>query len=142
MGLLDQMLGALGSGESKGQASGVAEALVAMLNDPRTGGIAGLMQQFQQRGLGDSFASWVGTGQNQPISADDMSRGLGQDRVSELSQRANVPSSQLAALAPIMLPLLIDKLTPNGNVPEQARVGRNSTDILRSLARLIAPSSR
>jgi len=133
MGLLDQVLGTLASGESKGQAPGVAEALVAMLNDPRTGGIAGLMRQFQDRGLGDSFSSWVGTGQNQPITPDDVSRGLGPDRVSELSQRANVPSSQLGALAALVLPLLIDKLTPNGDVPEQAQVGRNSTDILRSL---------
>jgi uncharacterized protein YidB (DUF937 family) len=138
MGLLDQVLGSVLGGSAQGSvtqqhASGMAEALVAMLNDPRTGGIEGLMRQFQQGGLGDLFSSWVGTGQNQAISPNDLSRVLGQGRMSQISQQANVPPQQAPSLTAQLLPILIDQLTPRGQVPEQSALPQQTNDLLRSL---------
>lgn len=138
MGLLDQVLGSVLGGNPQGSvtqqhASGMAEALVAMLNDPRTGGIEGLMRQFQQGGLGELFSSWVGTGQNQAISPNDLSRVLGQGRLSEISQQANVPQQQAPSLIASLLPILIDQLTPRGQVPDRSQLHQQSNDLLRSL---------
>jgi uncharacterized protein YidB (DUF937 family) len=141
MGLLDQVLGSVLGGNAQGgvtqqHASGMAEALVAMLNDPRTGGIEGLMRRFQQGGLGDVFSSWVGTGQNQPISADDLSRVLGQGQLSQISQQANVPPQQAPSLLAQLLPVLIDQLTPRGQVPPQNQLGDTLASVLGSRGRV------
>ena len=138
MGLLDQVLGSVLGGNPQGgvtqqHASGMAEALIAMLNDPRTGGIEGLMRQFQQGGLGELFSSWIGTGQNQAISPNDLSRVLGQGRMSEISQQANVPQQQAPSLIASLLPILIDQLTPRGQVPDRSQLPQQSNDLLRSL---------
>lgn len=138
MGLLDQVLGSvLGKGGqgsvSEGQASGVAKALVAMLNDPRIGGVEGLMRRFQQGGLGEVYSSWVGTGQNQAISAGDVARVLGHGQVSQISQQANLPAEQAPSLIAQLLPVLIDQLTPRGQVPAQGQLAQQTTDLLNGL---------
>jgi uncharacterized protein YidB (DUF937 family) len=140
MSLLDQVLGSvLGSdGGSEGSvtpahASGLAEAVVGMLNDPRTGGLDGLVRQFQQNGLADVVASWVGTGQNQGIAPADLTRALGSDRVGQLARQANLPDGQGASILGQLLPVLIDRLTPQGQVPQQSQLGQSSADLLRSL---------
>jgi uncharacterized protein YidB (DUF937 family) len=140
MSLLDQVLGSVlgGDGGSDGagtpaHASGLAEAVMSMLNDPRTGGLDGLVRQFQQSGLADVVASWVGTGQNQGISPGDLTRALGNDRVGQLTRQANLPEGQGASILAQLLPVLIDRLTPQGQVPQQSQLGQSSADLLRSL---------
>ena len=138
MGLLDQVLGSMLGGDrtnevTPGQASGLAQAVMGMLNDPRTGGLDGLLRKLGQSGLGDVVSSWVGTGQNQPISPDALTRALGPERVSEISQQANVPAGQAPSLLAQLLPVLIDRLTPQGRVPEPSQVSQTSNDLLRSL---------
>jgi uncharacterized protein YidB (DUF937 family) len=138
MGLLDQVLGSMLGGDrtndvSPGQASGLAQAVVSMLADPRAGGLDGLLRQFGQNGLGDVASSWVGTGQNQPISPDALSRTLGQERVTQISQQANVPPAQAPSLLAQLVPVLIDQLTPHGRVPDQGQLSQTSSDLLRSL---------
>jgi uncharacterized protein YidB (DUF937 family) len=138
MGLLDQVLGSVLGGNTQGsvtqnQASGMAEAVIAMLNDPRTGGIDGLMRRFQEGGLGDVFSSWVATGQNQAISPDELSRVLGHGQVSQISQQANLPPQQAPSLIAALLPVLIDRLTPRGQVPDQGQMSSQTGDLLKSL---------
>jgi uncharacterized protein YidB (DUF937 family) len=140
MSLLDQVLGSvLGSdGGSDGavtpvHAPGLAEAVMSMLNDPRTGGLDGLVRQFQQSGLADVVASWVGTGQNQRISPGDLTRALGADRVGQLTRQANLPEGQGSSILAQLLSVLVDRLTPQGQVPEQNQLGQSSADLLRSL---------
>jgi uncharacterized protein YidB (DUF937 family) len=135
MGSLDQLLGGvLGEGQVRqGQMTGLAQALMRMLSDPGTGGIDGLVRQFQAGGHGETIASWISPGHNRPISADDLSRTLGQPRVDQLSEQAGLPTSRGAAILAALLPVLIDKLTPDGQVPQQSQLAQLGTSLLRTL---------
>lgn len=123
MGLLDGVLGmatqALGQGQSVGGASpDLLQAALGMLsNDGPAGGLPGLVQAFQQGGLGNVVQSWIGTGQNLPISPEQLQAVLGSDAVAQIAQRVGLDPSQLTAQLAQVLPGVVDKLTPNGQAP-------------------------
>ena len=124
MGLLDSVLGsAMGamSGGGQGGAGGgdmLMRVLGGLLNPSGgAGGLAGLVQQLQQGGLGDAVQSWVGHGQNLPVSPEQLHAALGGDQVSAMAQEASVPQDDLMAQLSQMLPGVVDKLTPNGELP-------------------------
>jgi uncharacterized protein YidB (DUF937 family) len=141
MALLDDLLRSVlappqGPGQpqvSRSQASGLAEAVIAMLNDPRVGGIEGLMRRFQQSGLDDVIRSWIGTGQNRPVAPDQLERALGRDDLGRLSERAGVKPQQGSSILAVLLPVLIDRLTPDGQVPQQPQLAQRGPDVLKSL---------
>lgn len=119
MSLFDQLGQAVGGlmGGSGGSQNPLLQAAMGLLGqNSSVGGVAGLVQAFQKNGLTDIVNSWVGTGQNLPVSAQQIKQGLGGDLLNQLAAKAglspDVASSQLAGL----LPNLIDKLTPNGNI--------------------------
>lgn len=121
MGLLDGILGqVLGNalGGAGGQQGGGAllNAAMGMLN--QQGGLGGLLAKFQQNGLGDHAASWVSTGQNMPISPDQLLQVLGGNQLSQIAQQAGLDQGQASAGLAQLLPHLIDKLTPNGTMPQ------------------------
>lgn len=82
------------------------------------GGLGEILDAFRRNGLGDRADSWVGTGPNQPISAEDIERTLGIDRVGEVARQAGVQPREAANGMAVGLPELIDKLTPKGQVPQ------------------------
>jgi uncharacterized protein YidB (DUF937 family) len=116
MGLLDGLLGAVMS--NVGGAGGLAGALGGLLaNDGDHGGLGGLVGKFEQAGLGNVVSSWVGNGQNLPISADQLQSVLGSDAVAGIAQKLGVdPTTALGQISQ-MLPGLVDKMTPNGQAP-------------------------
>lgn len=79
------------------------------------GGLDGLVQSFQQKGLGDVVSSWVGSGQNMPITSDQITHVLGSDAVKNLAAKAGISTDQAGSQLAALLPGLIDKLTPNGH---------------------------
>jgi uncharacterized protein YidB (DUF937 family) len=105
--LLNAVVGMLtqGGGQAGGQAGGL-------------GGLGGLVGKMQQGGLGDVIGSWVGTGQNMPISADKLGGVLGNDAVSNMAKQTGLDQNDLLAQLSQMLPQVVDKLTPNGQVPQ------------------------
>ncbi len=117
MGLLDNVIGALGANAPGG--NGAADPLQAILGLlGQGGGLGGLMQQLQQGGLGDAVASWISTGPNQPVSADALGQALNSDAVAGFARQLGVnPQDALGTLAQ-MLPQVVDKLTPNGQLPQ------------------------
>ncbi|HZT47253.1 MAG TPA: YidB family protein [Hyphomicrobiaceae bacterium] len=127
MGLLDDVIGAaLGSKSGSGQASPIMLALMALLasraaagaQQPGSlGGLGGLLDQFRQNGLEDIMKSWIGTGQNQPISPNQLHQALGQDTVNDLAEQTGLPHDDLLAQLSRILPGVVDKLTPNGELP-------------------------
>jgi uncharacterized protein YidB (DUF937 family) len=134
MGLLDQVIGAVSSG--MGQRSGgqpdLLNAVIGMLgNDAPGGGLGGLMKQFQQGGLGDVMQSWVSTGKNLPISPEQLGQVLGGDSLGKLGQQLGMNNQDLLGQLSQMLPEVVDKLTPNGQLP-QGGLG-NVADLLGSL---------
>ncbi len=126
MGLLDSVIGALGSSGQGGGAGGGADllgAVIGMLGQggPQgggLGGLAGLVNKMQQGGLGDVAASWVGTGQNQPISAEQLGGVLGSDAVSSMASQLGLNSGDLLGQLTQLLPQVVDKLTPQGQIPQ------------------------
>ncbi len=122
MGLLDDVLAmASGSLSSGGvpptqHATGLA-AILEYINSPQVGGVAGLQKMFQQGGLGSVISSWIGTGQNMPVTADQLQNVLHSGALQQVAQKAGLDSSQLTGMMASLLPHLVDKMTPTGEVP-------------------------
>lgn len=106
-------LGGLGAG------GGQANALSAVLGllGGNSGGLGGLVQAFQKQGLGDVVASWISTGQNLPISADQISKVLSPQQLSQFASQAGVGPDAAGSTLAALLPQLVDKLTPDGQLP-------------------------
>ena len=111
MSLLDNLAGALGGRNN----NLVSSALELLQNHP--GGLTGMMQSFRQGGLGDVISSWVGTGQNLPISADQIQRVLGSGVLQQFAERAGISTQDASSQLANLLPNIVDKLTPDGQVP-------------------------
>ena len=118
MGLLDSLVGALGQGQGRGQPD-LLNAVVGMLgNDSAIGGLAGLAAKFQQSGMGDVLQSWVSTGQNAPISGDQLNSVLGGDTIGALARQFGLDPNDAAGALSKILPQVVDQLTPNGQMPQ------------------------
>jgi uncharacterized protein YidB (DUF937 family) len=119
MGLFDEVLSMAGSAAGQQtQHAGALTAIMGYVNSPQVGGIAGLQKMFQQGGLGEVFSSWVSSGQNLPVSADALQNVLHTGALQEAAQRAGIDPNQLAGMMSTLLPHLVDKLTPNGQIPD------------------------
>ena len=130
MSLFDSVMGAV-SGHVQ-QQGGMASVLGGLLaNNGEAGGLDGLVEKFKQAGMADQVNSWIGNGQNLPISAAQISQILGSDVVRNIAAKLGIDPDQAAQQLSALLPGLIDKLTPNGQTP----VGGlgNSNDLMGML---------
>ena len=123
MGLLDMVGGMLG-GQAGGAGAGGSQAellqmLVGMLADNgQGGGLAGLVEKFQSAGMAEQVNSWIGTGQNLPVSPEQLQGVLGADQMSQLASKMGLSTGDLGAQLSQMLPQVVDQLTPGGQLPE------------------------
>jgi uncharacterized protein YidB (DUF937 family) len=120
MGLLDQLagqvVGALGAQKQDPVSqSDLLGGVMAMIN--QAGGLQGILQQLQSSGLGDQVASWIGTGTNQAVSGGQLQDALGADKIADIARQAGVEPEHAATGLAQLLPQIIDKLTPDGQVP-------------------------
>ena len=120
MGLFDTIVGAI-----QGQAGGANSAqgdllgsVMGMLNDPKVGGLSGLVEKFTQGGLGEQVASWVSTGKNLPVSAEQIQSALSSTGLHDIAAKFGINTTDMAAQLSNLLPQVVDKLTPDGKVPE------------------------
>jgi uncharacterized protein YidB (DUF937 family) len=120
MGLLDDLSSKAQGlfGESGGEGSGLLKGVMEMLSDKEGGGLAGLVQSFQQKGLGDIISSWISTGQNLPISPDQVKEGLSSETLQNLASKAGISTEDATTKLSEIMPGLIDKMTPDGVIPE------------------------
>ena len=134
MGLFDAVLGTVSA--QLQQQGGLANVLgVLLASDGGQGGLGGLAEKFNQAGLGELMSSWIGKGENLPISADQISNILGNDAVANVARQLGIDPEQAAGQLSQMLPGLIDQLTPNGTLPEGG-VG-NTGDLMGMLGGLL-----
>ncbi len=99
------------------------------------GGLGGLVSQFEQAGLGHVVSSWVGHGENLPISADQLSQVLGGGALGQIAQQVGLSHGETADQLSQLLPQLVDKLTPEGTLPSpEAGLGQIG-DILSRFGR-------
>ncbi len=106
---------ALGGNAEGGGQSALISAVGGMIS--QQGGIEGLMNAFQQGGAGDLMQSWVGTGQNLPISPEALTSVLGSEQVAAIAQQVGIPPEMATTALTQILPMVIDQLTPNGTAP-------------------------
>lgn len=118
MGLFDSIVGALQSKTAYGAQGNMMESVMGMLNDPKVGGLQGLVEKFSQGGLGEQVASWVSTGKNLPVSAEQLQSVFSSTGLQDIAAKFGFNSSDMSAQLSNLLPQVIDKLTPNGQVPE------------------------
>ena len=86
------------------------------------GGLGGLLDKLKDAGHGNAADSWVGTGQNQSINANDLGKALGPQVIREIAQRTGMDEQELLKQLSAALPGVVDKLTPNGQVPQPHQV--------------------
>jgi uncharacterized protein YidB (DUF937 family) len=98
--------------------------LIRMLGSATSGsGLLGVIQAFERQGLGPLVSSWVGTGQNMPVSPAQVQQGLGAGVVQRLAQSAGLSEGAAATALATLLPSIIDRLTPSGRVPHASQLG-------------------
>jgi uncharacterized protein YidB (DUF937 family) len=107
----------------QGGAGALSDILSQVLSKTDLGSIGGLLQQLQQSGLGAQVASWLGSGQNLPISVDQLKNALGDERLRQLATQLGLPVDQLLDQLSQHLPGAIDRMSPNGTLEEQLGPG-------------------
>lgn len=131
MGLLDSLENqALGN--MLGRSSNpLASSLLQMIQN-QPGGLQGLVQSFNDKGMGGLVSSWVGSGANCPITADQIHQVLGSDQVKALAAKAGISPNVAGSAIAQLLPGLVDKLTPNGSVPDHSNVLAMASSMLQN----------
>ena len=127
MGLLDGLLGNVmggmtGGGQPRQGGNQLIQMVLQMLQ--QNGGIEGLLARMQQAGYGQQAQSWIGTGQNMPISPDALSQIFGQGQLGQIAQQLGLPQQDAAGGLAQMLPDVVDQMTPQGQIPD------NSSDLV------------
>lgn len=114
MGLFDGIASAV-IGKLAGSQGGVAQVALELLN--QNGGLNGVLEKFNQGGLANLVTSWVGTGENLAISPDQINQVLGNGQVAEIAEKFGLSPEVLSSQLAEYLPKVVDKLTPNGELP-------------------------
>ena len=123
MGLLDTVLGGLMGNSGSTGGSPLQSILGELLSgggsqqQGTAPGIGGLVQRFEQAGLGSVANSWVGNGPNQAVQPSQLQQVFGQGQVNQWAQQTGMQPQDLLGQLANFLPHAVDRMTPNGSVP-------------------------
>lgn len=133
MGLLDSVVGMYSPG---GPATGalVQEITQILAANAQGGGLGGLVQSFERMGLGQIISSWIGTGQNLPISPEQLQQVLGQGRIGQIAQSLGLQPDQVATQLSQLLPHVVDQVTPSGQMPAE---GIEHSDVMDAVSGML-----
>ena len=112
-GLLKQVF------SSQDNQSGMLESIMGFLKSSESGGAEGLLNTFNENGRGDVMSSWIGKGENLPISPEQIQQVLGSDQVQQIAEKLGISTDEASSGLAEMLPKIVDKLTPEGSLPTQ-----------------------
>ena len=107
-----------GAPGSTAASTGVLDHILDLVRNQSHGGLGGLVKSFEEKVLGSVISSWIGTGANQQITADQVTRVVGQDRINAIAAKLGVPPETVSNQVAVMLPRIVDRLTPKGTVPQ------------------------
>ena len=132
MGLFDSILAAA---SGKTNATGEANPLMAIIGGmlAQSGGLQGLASKFAQSGQGNAFQSWVGMGENQPVSSGEVQNALGSEQIGAIASRMGVDPAMASTFLAEYLPKIVDKLTPAGKIDPTADHQQGLAALLPSL---------
>jgi uncharacterized protein YidB (DUF937 family) len=100
-----------------------------------SGGLLGLVGAFQKKGLSDMISGWISTGPNPPVSAAQVTDVLGEDTLGQFASKAGVPASEASSLLARLLPTAVDRLTPDGKVPDGSSLESSLGSLLSGFGR-------
>jgi uncharacterized protein YidB (DUF937 family) len=129
MSLFDDLAGQVMGKVIGGNQGGMAQIAIEMFN--QYGGLNSVLDKFKQGGLGDLATSWVGTGANLPVSAEQISSVLGSGAIAEMAAKVGITPEILSSQIAQHLPSVIDKMTPNGEV------GADSGNLLSTISGML-----
>lgn len=127
MDILNTVKSALSGGDKQGDLLSSVMGLIGGQD-----GLNNLISQFGAKGLGDVVGSWVGTGKNLPVSPDQLKGVLGDDTVKNIASKLGMDSNAVTSQLSNLLPDVVDKLTPDGKVPDGDLMSK-ATDLLGGL---------
>lgn len=133
MGLFDQVLSAAEnlSSNQGNQSASLFGSLTEIINSPQIGGVTGLVQAFENGGLGNIVKSWISTGQNLPISPEQIQAILGNEQIQNIASKLGISTDEIPAKLAEYMPQVIDKLTPNGALPSGEQLLTEGIDLLK-----------
>ena len=102
---------------NEGGQNNLLESIGGLLSN--SGGLNGLVENFKQKGLGDVVSSWISTGKNLPISAEQIQSVLGHSQVQQIAEKLGVSTQDASNHIAEYLPQIIDKITPGGSLPTE-----------------------
>jgi uncharacterized protein YidB (DUF937 family) len=122
MGILDSLENSPALKSALGQLGSAVLPVVLseVLGNGNQGGLSAIVAKLEQAGLGDQVKSWIGNGQNLPITADQLRQVLGSDTVKQLAARFNIPVDQISEILAQQLPTAVDHASPDGKLPHTA----------------------
>jgi uncharacterized protein YidB (DUF937 family) len=128
MGLFDSLAGALGGTLKdvlgQAEASALPGLVSAVLGKTDLGSLQGIVNKLQEAGLGTQVQSWLGSGANLPVSADQLRAALGNEQVRQLAQQFGLPIDAALKLLAEHLPTAVDQASPNGVIDDTAAQGQ------------------
>jgi len=127
MGMLDAITGRAGSKDG----SSVVSLVTGLITNPNNGGLAGLLEKFKAGGLANLTDSWVSSGENLPISAEQVQSVFGAEQIQQMASKAGIAPEALSGKLAELLPQVVDKATPNGSIPDQSSLQRNLGSMLQ-----------
>ena len=117
MGLFDSLTSSLEGALSSVTAAQDASVLPGLLQNTNLGSLQGIVTQLQANGLGGQVQSWLGSGQNLPVTPEQIQAALGSDAVKQIAQHFGIDPEAAAKLLAQHLPAVIDQASPNGSAP-------------------------
>ncbi|HCR4095856.1 TPA: DUF937 domain-containing protein [Providencia rettgeri] len=125
MGLFEQVMGMV-AGDKMQQFQSVIDWL------ENQGGLSGVVEKFNEQGLGSVIASWISEGENLPIDNNQLMQVFGNVNIQELAQSVGLDAQSTSDLVAKYLPQLVDNATPNGEIPENLDLASIGMNLLKS----------
>lgn len=117
MGLFDSLAGNM-LGKLGGEKGAIAQVAIDLFN--QNGGLPGVLEKFKAAGFADEVASWVSTGSNLPISAEQIVQVLGSATIQAASRKLGIQADEISAKIAEYLPQVVDRMTPNGEISKDS----------------------
>ena len=130
MGILGSLIKGVTGQSSDTTNPSAMGGILEMITGGGTGGIQGLIKKLTDGGLGNTVKSWIGMGENEPVEPDKLQNALGSDMVEKFASKMGISQSEAASQLSKQLPTVIDKLTPDGKLPESGNLS-NVQDLLK-----------
>jgi len=90
-----------------------------------------VIEKIRNSPLSDQLRSWIGKGENQPVTADQITAVLGEKLLAKIAEQTGVDRGQAARNIANKLPEMVDEMTPEGGPPAPADANSDIESLMR-----------